>query len=292
MIPEDPTERFLYWIKERHAIHLRKERGEPKPWTTDPVMREYFFTNPYRENDKTTVWFRENIREPFAYHPDVDQVMATIIFRWFNYIPTGEILLDQGLLVKWSKAKTLRILGKIRDRKEKVFTGAFMINSPAGKPKLEAICERIQNVWVDRKNLTAKIVEVSSLQEAHEALTAYDGLGGFMAYEVVCDLRYTNLLRDATDVLTWCNPGPGAIRGLYRIAEEPTGKANNSSSPAWPKDWLKRMKKLLTLARKKIHTKPRLEMREIEHSLCEFDKYERARLGDGKMKRRYNGYSD
>ncbi len=29
---------------------------------------------------------------------------------------------------------------------------------------------------------------------------------------------------------------------------------------------------------------PPLELREIEHSLCEFDKYERVRLGEGKPK--------
>jgi hypothetical protein len=28
-------------------------------------------------------------------------------------------------------------------------------------------------------------------------------------------------------------------------------------------------------------------MREVEHTLCEFDKYERVRLGQGRSKRRY-----
>jgi hypothetical protein len=30
-----------------------------------------------------------------------------------------------------------------------------------------------------------------------------------------------------------------------------------------------------------------LEMRDIEHSLCEFDKYERVRLGQGKPRSKY-----
>jgi len=29
-------------------------------------------------------------------------------------------------------------------------------------------------------------------------------------------------------------------------------------------------------------------MREIEHSLCEFDKYERTRLGEGRPRAKYN----
>ena len=32
---------------------------------------------------------------------------------------------------------------------------------------------------------------------------------------------------------------------------------------------------------------PALEMREIEHCLCEFDKYERARLGEGRPRAKY-----
>jgi hypothetical protein len=33
---------------------------------------------------------------------------------------------------------------------------------------------------------------------------------------------------------------------------------------------------------------PRFEMRDIEHTLCEFDKYQRIRLGQGKMRAKYN----
>ena len=32
---------------------------------------------------------------------------------------------------------------------------------------------------------------------------------------------------------------------------------------------------------------PKLEMREIEHCLCEFDKYERTRLGQGRPRSFY-----
>jgi hypothetical protein len=71
--------RFLYWIRERHSIYLRRKAGKPKPWTDDAILQNYFFTNPYRENDKTTVWFRETIREPLRNDPRV--LMATVIFQ-------------------------------------------------------------------------------------------------------------------------------------------------------------------------------------------------------------------
>ncbi|MGF2043736.1 nucleotide kinase domain-containing protein, partial [Staphylococcus aureus] len=36
------------------------------------------------------------------------------------------------------------------------------------------------------------------------------------------------------------------------------------------------------------HVGPRFEARDIEHTLCEFDKYERVRLNEGKMRSKYD----
>lgn len=298
-----PLDRFVYWIRERHQIHLRRKAGKPKPWTDDEVMLSFFFTNPYRENDKVTQWFRDNIREPLRDDPKV--LMATVIFRWFNYIPTGEVLrsprfgpsIPFGLLEAWDKDQALQILGGLRDSGKQIFTGAFMINSPPGVPKLEAIIKRINNVWEAREFLVDELTRgayerKSTLRGAHELLTEFDGLGGFMAYEIVCDLRYTALLEHAVDKLTWSNPGPGAIRGIYRILNRDFKKGNNSTSPKLPGDWKEQTTKLLEVLQKRLPKMPTFEMREVEHSLCEWDKYERMLWGDGRAKRTYNGTRD
>lgn len=284
----NPTARFLYWVKERHKIYEARENGLPKPWTNDEVLQNYFFTNPYRENDKTTRWFRERIRFPLRERPEV--VFATICFRWFNLVSTGEELVKRNLLLKWNRGRAVKYLGKLREQGKNLFTGAFMIHSPPGKRKLEAICERLQEVWKDRIRFTVQLENCNSLRQAHSYLLRIPGIGNFMSYEIVCDLRYTYLLENANDTMTWCSPGPGCARGLYRVAgkEPPTG-GKNSDAPRLPKDWKNTMQQLLTLMRKRLDTLPPFEMREVEHSLCEFDKYERARLKDGCMKRRYNG---
>ena len=93
-------EKFFEFIDERHMIYLRRLRGKEYPWTTDPILQKYKFTNVFRENDATTVWFRENIREPMRDDPDV--VMATIIFRWFNLISTGKLLVEHDLHRLWT----------------------------------------------------------------------------------------------------------------------------------------------------------------------------------------------
>ncbi|MCH8326754.1 MAG: hypothetical protein IIB83_09405, partial [Bacteroidetes bacterium] len=57
----------------------------------------------------------------------------------------------------------------------------------------------------------------SKLEYAWGILKEYDCIGPLIAYEFVCDLRYTDILRNATDTCTWCNIGPGAERGLSRM---------------------------------------------------------------------------
>ena len=80
----DAIRRFFEWINHRTEIQIKKDRGDPWPWTEDKIFQEFKFTNAFRENDRTTVWFRENMREPLMYQEEV--FMATVIFRWFNLI--------------------------------------------------------------------------------------------------------------------------------------------------------------------------------------------------------------
>jgi hypothetical protein len=51
---------------------------------------------------------------------------------------------------------------------------------------------------------------------------------------------------------------------------------------------LTEMMDLLTLSRTSPHLQlPRLELHDIQFQLCEFDKYERVRLGEGRPKSKY-----
>jgi hypothetical protein len=290
----EPMEQFLYWIRERHLIHLRRAAKQKKPWTDDEVMQQFFFTNPYRENDKTTTWFANKVREPWRNQERV--LFATICFRWFNYIPTGEIFIKEGLLDNWDPERCKAAVAG----QPKVFTGAFMINSPPRMRKIDAITQRVTNVWNAREKLIEAAKTWKTMKEACTYLQQFPGLGGFMAYEVVCDWRYTKWLEKARDKLIWANPGPGCIRGLYRVAGLPlvkkrrTGKISNSSSPPKPKDWLEQMIKIREtvntwIQKNKYFDMPYFEMREVEHSLCEVDKYMRMLQQDGHSKRIFDG---
>jgi hypothetical protein len=81
----------------------------------------------------------------------------------------------------------------------------------------------------------------------------------------------------------WAHAGPGAKRGLNRLLGNPAkAPMRDAAALMW-------MRLLLRDIGPKWPYKPELEMREIEHSLCEFDKYERARLGEGRPRATYQG---
>ncbi len=128
-----------------------------------------------------------------------------------------------------------------------------------------------------------------SLQKAHRELVQFPWLGNFMSYEVVTDLRHTYVLENAPDIMTWANPGPGCIRGLRRLQGLPLSKKGNSDCLPRPEGWQKTMQDLLKLVQERLPHLPPFEMREIEHSNCEHDKYERVLWSQGKYKRRFNG---
>jgi len=90
-------------------------------------------------------------------------------------------------------------------------------------------------------------------------------------------------LDKALDILRWANAGPGAMRGLNRIH----GRDLHYKSKKH--DWNADMVELFSVRKRYLpfYISHKLEMREIEHSLCEFDKYERVRNGQGKPRGLY-----
>lgn len=285
---EAGTIRFFNYARERYSILLRRREGHDRPWTIDPILQSYRFCNIFREDDTTTQWFKREVRYDNYDNRDIMGVAeATVIFRWFNRIETGQILVDNNLLFNWNADRARRVLG---DQKPLV-TGAFMVKTPAKMNKLEGLIQVIESAKPFIREMELACSHGCTLEEAHGILCQAPYLGPFMAYEVITDLRHTYLLRDATDIMTWASPGPGAARGAGRVyLEDPKlfnrhrfpellaiqtimqGLLEESQDPQrWPGDW------------------PAWEMREVEHTLCEFDKYERVRLGEGTPKQRYNG---
>tara|TARA_R110000851_G_scaffold76241_6_gene167894 strand:+ start:7806 stop:8747 length:942 start_codon:yes stop_codon:yes gene_type:complete len=283
-IPER-LETYLYWISEREMIRYRKENEKKEPpWTEDEILKQFKFCQVFREDDRTTRWFREHIRDPLKDSPDV--VMATIIFKFFNLIETGRTLLDHNLHLEWDREKAIREIRK----QPKWVTGAYIVKTPNRMDKVTGVAECVSHIWFHRHELIKKLEEITTLEEAWSFLLQYPYIGPFVSYEIVTDLRHTYLLRDATDIKTWANAGPGAMRGLNRLTGRPLEFCRRSHN------WNEEMQELYWICTNSSNSTlcvadifPReFEMREIEGALCEFDKYSRISNKEGRTRSVYN----
>ena len=260
---------FNSFMEERHNIFIRKEiNNEPYPWSDDAILTEYSFCNVYRELDRVTIWIRENWREPYADHPNLPFAMA--MARQINWPDT----LDEiGFPTEWRPDHVKTIMQDRMAKKQKVYTGAYMLTGTLGGTKIEQTVDKILTP------LYANFpCDFSSIENSWKSFLPYAGFSDFMSYEVVTDLRHTKWLEKAPDIMTWANPGPGAMRGLNRIFGRPLD--SKQKKPLF----IQEMRDLLAI----LNNRPLpLEMRDIEHCLCEFDKYERTRLGQGRPRSRY-----
>lgn len=309
-------EPFFYWINERHRIWIKRTFGDPWPWTEDKILQEYRFCNVFRELDTVTMWIHKNIRVPFADHPNLWFMLA--LARQINWPDTlDDILSYTGLPDKWDPEEVRRIMLARQAKGYKVYTGAYMLSGAgaAGHDKPWYTCHHVLDpVWRAGENLGISLVSnvlSFSIENAVKWLTQFDGWAGFLSYEVASDLRWTHYLNEAPDIFTWANPGPGAQRGLNRVF----GRALDK--PVKREQAVAEMRYLLCLANgwsrdvgkyphlmehalmvplpwkpmvgEHIQESPwfPLEMRDIEHSLCETDKMLRVKNGEGKPRARY-----
>ena len=291
------------WMIERQSIYLRRQLNpdNQSAWTSDPIFQQYSFCNVFREQDRVTQWIKQYIREPFADHRNLWFLLC--VARQINWPHTlSALLTSSGLPDCWYPHRACNILLRRQAEGHKVYTGAYMLrgdiqkNDGTSNDKPTYTCFKVLDpVYVAVDNMGVDPMELghplsSSIQSATEYLDSFHGWGGFLAYEVATDLRHTRYLRDAPDVMTWANPGPGAKRGLNRIF----GREVKKALPR--KQAMEEIQQLLEMAIKvmpgwmaprttgfhRADDLPLLEMRDIEHSLCEMDKYQRVLLGEGR----------
>jgi hypothetical protein len=290
---------FFAYARKRHMIYLRRQAGLPRPWTNDQILQHYRFTCVFREQDRTTVALREKFREPMRDRPEV--MLLVVALRWFNRTETWDSLLrvssdsvEELVDSLQSRHGRSRLHAHLMDVQEPPYvTGAYIIKTPPGMDKLAGVFSCIGNFadtshWRFLSETLLECPEKQSLRQIWQWLCKFDHMGPFMAYEVVTDLRHTNLLAAAPDIGTWANAGPGAMRGLNRLHGRPLHFARRSH------DWCGEMQELLALSRfpenwpQGDSRYPPWEMREVEHTLCEFDKMARVLAGEGRPRGVYS----
>lgn len=266
------------YMQKRQGILKLKEANFPKPWTSDPLLKQYSFTNCYREDDKTTKWMKAHVRNPYSFRDEV--VLATLLFRWFNRIRTGEAIFLHVDLHAQTAFERMLESGNVWILKHAIRAycglgpyvgGAYMIKTVNGMNKIDGVLTSIENSYTG----IGRILETprsTHCREVYTILRTIPYLGPFMAAQLVADLKHTHILSAALDWYTFAAPGPGSRRGLnivYGLDPE-----KYMSETEWC-DKLLDIQQLIT---------PRLldagwELmcaQDLQNNLCELSKYSRG----------------
>jgi hypothetical protein len=268
---------LLYWIKEREAIRLRRAAGAPPPWTDDRILQAWSFCNVRREDDRVTRWIAKNWREPNAGDPDL--WFAMCVARFVNWPHT---LVELGYPVPWDRERFVAVITARMARKETCFGPAYNIsNGGSNAPKAVHVAGVLDRLWQARRILRPRVGE--RLAEWHGRLKQRDGLADFMAAQIVADMKYVEPLRSANDWMAFAASGPGSRRGLNRVLGRPVDK--NWREDDW-RAALRRLRETIAPELQRMGLSD-LHAQDLQNCLCEFDKFERIRLGEGKPKRRF-----
>jgi hypothetical protein len=148
------------------------------------------------------------------------------------------------------------------------------------------IASRFQQAFQDEDQVLPAVkaaLKEGSCAAAHTAFQLIPECGQFLAGQIVADLTYTPLLAKANDLYTWAPLGPGSRRGFNRLMKiKPIKK--------WPQytDFLERLLEWRTMIILKLGSEYNdLTLMDCQNILCEYDKFCRAKSGEGRPKSYY-----
>lgn len=288
-IDESAFERLIAYMHERERVRIAKENGLPFPWTPDVILQSARFTNILRSNDKTTRWLNNHWIIPNHGRDPLAEFMNVAVFRWVGTIGFGE---RYGWQPVWSRGRFIALVEGMIAKKQAPFTSAYVIsNFGIVGSKAIVVAKVMDDVHAVLPELFVKIDKDPRWQVACDFLAEkVNGFGGtgFMAKEVVTDAISTSFFpQRPSDLYSWSPFGPGARRGLNRVYGRPHDtKAKDKEFLEMGRTLYAKLEGWLNL---EFMPQPFADftLHDLQFVMCEFDKYERIRLAQGRSKRGY-----
>lgn len=311
---------LMKFVHDRYEVHLNKDiYGEDKPWTDNPVLQQFRFTNVRREHDRQTRYLIDHI----AHRVDLtleDKIVNVFMFRaWNNW----DTMRDFGGPWKADKVYSPELKEIVRtwyeefnklDPKRMWWSNAynqggtkhawsFPYNTPRGSGYKEEkdIPLRPFHIgpWLKQQRIVDKLLNSKDQQEAFEIIKSVRGFADFLAYQVFVDLTYIpEFLYSENEFVI---AGPGCKKGLDYIFSD-RADMTYEECIFWLRDnWTKLSERVYTLTDGEIDCNPKrdftdldsrdrvMNVMSIENCMCELSKYIRTVEGTGRPRNKYKG---
>ena len=260
--------------------------GEPSPWTNDPILQEYKFCNSYRVNDRVSQYLLKNVIYNSKKYSDEDMLFRIVLFKLFNKESTWELLLNSfnDITLKTFNVKEYsKVLEKSISNGIKIYNDAYIscANKVFGYDrKHDNHLALLKKMFIEDR-IQDKIVNCKTMEEAFNIIKSHPLIGNFMAYQLVTDINYSEVVNWKEDEFTVA--GPGSLRGIKKCFID-KGNMNDEDIIRYMYEHQDEEFKRLNLKFKRIGNRP-LQLIDCQNIFCELDKYCRQALPDLKSNR-------
>lgn len=271
---DEMTFRFFRFVAEREEIRYRRfELKQPPPWTEDPILAAYKFTNIYREYDRGTLCSIRNVIQPNEDDP-TQLLFQTIAYRCCNRIES----IEKVGLPDWRNFNPQDFASRV-EAVEGSFTGsAYRIRSVEGHTRKEAYCDMVLVAHSQIKELSRFVRRAVSLKLAWGQLCRLPNVGGFLGFEIVSDLLYSKTFwRPPFTENDFVFCGPGAEGGIQAIWPEAGSQYQFQEKLRWLTENQK------TYLSENFKGKP-ISLANMEQAMCEWRKYLNLEAGTGRRR--------
>jgi len=213
----------LYWkfAAERQGAFESRVKGDPWPWTTDPILQEFKFCNVFRAADRVSQYMIRNVTYNTEVSDPEDRLFQIVAFRMFSNIQTWDAitkLLGRAPIIDDLVTGAFeRAISSVKESHERLYTGAFILcatNAYGRNLKHLNHIELFKDMFVVSK-LGKRLLAAPSLEAIYTELHTFPLMGDFMSYQIAIDLNYSEHINFSENDFT--QPGPGALRGIKKV---------------------------------------------------------------------------
>jgi hypothetical protein len=226
--PVQPSEVYkTYWrfAAERQAVFFRRLNKALPPWTDDPIIQEYKFTNAYRASDRVSQYLIRNIIYEGEQTPE-EIFFRIALFKFFNRIETWELLMSALMDVSYAEysfKKYEKILNKALEAGVPIYSAAYIMSSGKerfGYQRKHSNHLKVIEMMMD-EDVPRRITDSPSMMKVYEILISYPTIGSFLGYQLATDINYSILTNFSE--MDFVVPGPGAISGIRKCFQNNGG---------------------------------------------------------------------
>lgn len=211
-----------YWrfAAERQKVFRKRLFSEVSPWTSDPIICGYKFTNAYRASDRVSQYLIRNV----IYRSDLcdsheEVVFRILLFKFFNKIETWQLLERELGQVSYRdyKFETYdKVLSQAMRGGGRIYSAAYIM--PPGSSAFGYSAKHQNHLKLLERMMEQKLPEIlrklPNMQQAFELIRSYPTIGNFLAYQFVTDINYSEVT--GFSEMEFVVPGPGALDGLRK----------------------------------------------------------------------------